>query len=96
MNLLTKGIKSKSVITCPIVSLQTKGEARLKQLTKCGVERAGEILDKSPMAVYQDVARRKIPFRKLGKRVFFFEEELYEFLAKQPGLDVDQALASRS
>jgi len=67
-----------------------------QQLTKCGIKRAAEILDKSPMAVYQDVARRKIPFRKLGRQVFFFEEELFEFLIKQPGVALDEALASRS
>ena len=60
-----------------------------QRMTKCGVERASQILDKSPMAVYQDVARRKIPFRRLGRHVYFFEEELFEMLDGAPGVRLE-------
>ena len=60
--------------------------------TKCTVGAAAQILGKSEMAVYQDVARRRIPFRKSGRRIYFFVEELQEYLDRQPGVTVDQAL----
>jgi Helix-turn-helix domain len=63
--------------------------------TKCSVRRAAQILGKSEMAVYQDVARRKVPFRKIGHRIFFFEEELMEFLNAQPGLTLREALEAK-
>lgn len=67
-----------------------------KRLTKCDIERASEILDKSTAALYQDVYRKRVPFRRMGRKIFFFEEELFEFLSKQPGVDVDEALAIRA
>ena len=63
--------------------------------TKCDVRRAAEILGKSEAAVYMDVQRRLIPFRKLGKRLFFFEEELFDFLDQQPGVRLEQAIGAR-
>ena len=58
--------------------------------TKCGIPRAAQILGKSEAATYQDVARRKIPFRRLGRHVYFFEEELFEFLDRAPGLRLEE------
>ena len=63
--------------------------------TKCNVRRAAEILGKSEAAVYMDVQRRLVPFRKLGKHVYFFEEELFEFLDKQPGVRLEEAIGAR-
>lgn len=60
--------------------------------TPCDVNRAGEILGKSPAAIYMDVARKRVPHRKVGKRLYFFEEELLEFLNRQPGVSVDEAV----
>jgi hypothetical protein len=68
-------------------------ETRVKK--KCNVEKAAEILGKSEAAVYMDVQRRLLPFRKLGKHVYFFEEELFEFLDKQPGVRLEEAIAAR-
>ena len=61
-------------------------------MKKCNVPRAAQILETSEMAIYQMVARRKIPYRRLGRRIFFFEEELYRFLDSQPGTTVAEAL----
>ena len=58
--------------------------------TKCNVPRAAQILGKSEAATYQDVARRKIPFRRLGRHVYFFEEELFEYLDRAPGLRLEE------
>jgi predicted DNA-binding transcriptional regulator AlpA len=55
--------------------------------TSCNVQRAREILNgKTDAAVYQMVARRQVPFRKLGRRVVFFDEELTEMLEQAPGV----------
>lgn len=62
----------------------------MKTLTKCRVSRAAKILDKSEDAVYQDVARRLIPFRRRGRHIYFFEEELFEMLDQAPGLRLDE------
>jgi hypothetical protein len=66
-----------------------------EQLTKCGIDRAAEILDKSVMATYQDVYRGRIPYRRLGRKIFFFEQELREFLERQPGVSLEQAIGAR-
>jgi hypothetical protein len=58
-------------------------------LTVCGINRAAEILRKSAMAVYQDVAHHRVPFRKLGKRLIFFEEELFQMLRDAPGVRLE-------
>ena len=66
-------------------------EAANKRLTKCNVRRAAEIFGKSQAAVYQMVWRREIPFRRAGKRsLYFFEEELFQWLDSQPGLRLDE------
>ena len=52
--------------------------ASARNHTKCNIQRAAEILNKTRAAVYMDVARRRIPFRKDGRRIYFFEEELLE------------------
>jgi hypothetical protein len=57
--------------------------------TICNVQRAKIILGaRSDMAVYQMVQRRLIPFRKLGKRLLFIEEELLQFVDSSPGLTI--------
>ena len=58
------------------------------------VRQTSEILGISEKAVYQRVYRRQIPFRKMGRRVLISQEELVDFLAGLPGVDVKQALDS--
>ena len=65
-------------------SIQTK--------TICHVARAAQIVGKTEAAVRQDIARERIPFHRNGKRIYFFVEDLLEFLERQPGVSVDQAL----
>jgi hypothetical protein len=40
--------------------------------------------------MYRLVARRKIPFRKSGKRVVFIERELREYVDALPGVTLDE------
>ena len=58
------------------------------------VDGAAEMLDSTPGAVYQLVARRTIPFRKLGGRVIFLKDELEAFLLALPGCRPDEAAAN--
>lgn len=71
-------------------------EKKTPSKTVCRVPRAAEILGvPSHAAVYMQCQRGLIPHRKVGKRILFFEEELIEFLERQPGVNIEQALAAR-
>ena len=52
------------------------------------IKDAAELLGRTPHAVYQMVARRQIPFRKSGRRVFFLEQELRGFIDTLPGVSL--------
>jgi len=54
------------------------------------VAEAAELLGRTTLAVYRLVERRKIPFRKSGKRVVFLESELREFIDALPGLSLTE------
>jgi len=57
-----------------------------KSITPIRIDRAVEILGgivPSRMALYQMVARRQVPFHKIGRRLIFIEEELREWLETQ-------------
>jgi Helix-turn-helix domain len=63
------------------------------------VKNAALLLQKSEKAVYQDVARKRIPFRKFGGRVIFLKDELEKFLMDLPGVTLEEArenLAARN
>lgn len=61
----------------------------LNTKTKCGMSRAAQILDKTEGAVRKGVERGQIPHRRLGRSIFFFEEELYQLLDTAPGLRLE-------
>lgn len=64
--------------------------------TTCNIARAREILGaKSDAAVYQMVARWQVPYRKLGRRLAFFEDELVDFIDQCPGVRPDEAAQAR-
>jgi excisionase family DNA binding protein len=52
------------------------------------IEQAAELLGRTPHAMYRLIARRKVPFRKDGRRVLFLESELCEFMEGLPGLSL--------
>jgi len=62
--------------------------------TPCRVDRVAELLGKTVEATYQDVARRRIPFRRLGRNLVFFEEEILQFLDDQKLVWREQTAAS--
>lgn len=55
------------------------------------VKDAAILLGTTKGAVYQLVARRTIPFRKLNGRVIFLKDELEDFLRALPGCRPDEA-----
>ena len=50
----------------------------------------------SEKAARQQVARRQIPFRKIGRKVVILVSELEEFLGALPGVSADEAARWRS
>ena len=65
------------------------GQAIATKKTKCGMQRAMQILDQTEGAVRKGIERGRIPHRRLGRRIFFFEEELFQLLESAPGLTLD-------
>jgi excisionase family DNA binding protein len=51
---------------------------------------AAEILGCTPNALYRLVERRRVPFRKSGKKLLFLVNELAAYLNDLPGLTLDQ------
>ena len=51
---------------------------------------AANFIGRSPGAVRNLVARRQIPFRKVGGRLMFFQKELFEWVNTAPGVTVDE------
>lgn len=58
------------------------------------VVEAANLLGTTPKAVRQRVARRTLPFRKLGGRIIFLKEQLEEFVRDLPGCSVEEAQAN--
>lgn len=58
------------------------------------VMEAAHLVGMTPKAVRQRIARRTLPFRKLGGRIIFFKNELEEFLRDLPGCHVEEAQAN--
>jgi excisionase family DNA binding protein len=56
------------------------------------VGETADMLGRTPQAIYHLIARRKIPFRKDGRRIFFIEEELQTFIEALPGIGVEELL----
>jgi predicted DNA-binding transcriptional regulator AlpA len=74
--------------------MELSGCSRQVSRTPCRVKRAAELLGKTVEATYQDVARGRVPYRRLGRTLVFFEEEILEFLDSQPGVRVEQVLGN--
>jgi excisionase family DNA binding protein len=53
---------------------------------------AARLLACSPSALYKLVARRKIPFRKQGKKIVFLRSELEQYLNQLPGNRLEDVL----
>jgi hypothetical protein len=47
---------------------------------------ASKVIKRSPGALRNLVARRKIPFRKAGGRLYFLKEELLWWINSSPGI----------
>ncbi len=55
------------------------------------VVEAAHLVGMTPKAIRQRIARRTLPFRKLGGRIIFFKNELEEFMRDLPGCSVEEA-----
>ena len=52
------------------------------------IEEGAKVLGKTQRALYRMIARREIPYRKVGRRVFFVESELDAFIKDLPGVSL--------
>lgn len=52
---------------------------------------AASFLGSTASAVRHRVARRLLPFRRLGSRIVFLRSEIEQFLATRPGCTVQEA-----
>jgi hypothetical protein len=55
------------------------------------VDGAAALMGTTPKGVRQRIARRLLPFHKLGSRVIFMQGELEQFLAALPGCSAEEA-----
>ena len=55
------------------------------------VAEAATLAGMTEKAIRQRIARRTLPFRKLGTRCIFLKHELEEFLTDLPGCSVEEA-----
>lgn len=47
-------------------------------------------INRTDAALRQLVARNQVPFRKVGSRIIFFEDELLEWLDSKPGVRLEE------
>ena len=59
------------------------------------VGQVAELLNCSQKAVRHKVARRLIPWQKIGKRLLFRKTELHTFLKNLPGVSLREAEQNR-
>ena len=58
------------------------------------IKEVAELLNTTPKAVRNRIARGQIPFRKWGKRVLIPADELEKFLTRLPGRNAEEAVAA--
>lgn len=66
-------------------------EATQEQI-RLTVPQAAALLGKSERAVWLDIYRRRVPYKRQGKSVFFLRDELDQFLRGLGGVTVEEAL----
>jgi hypothetical protein len=57
------------------------------------VPEAARRAGKTERAYWQDIYRKRVPYRRWGKRIFVPEDELEKFLASLPGISAEEAVA---
>lgn len=61
-----------------------------------GIEETADFLRRSPSAIRKLILRGKIPFRRVGGRIFFIEREIVEWVQASPGKSLDELKAEES
>jgi hypothetical protein len=68
------------------------GQCKSKAPGSLGVKEAAAYLNWTEQALRARIARRQVPFRRLGSRIIFIPRELDQFLAVLEGVSVEQAV----
>jgi len=58
------------------------------------MKEAAALIGSTEKALRNRLARRQVPYRKLGRRVLIPGDELEKFLATLPGTTADEAVAA--
>ena len=62
--------------------------------TVIDVPQAAHLIGRTEGATRQMIARRQIPFRRVGSRIVLFQEEILEWLDQQPGVRIEELQAA--
>ena len=67
----------------------------VEELVFMDTDEAAAFIKRTPKAIRNLVARRKIPFRKPGGRLVFLREELEQWIQSAPGITIEQVRGGR-
>lgn len=57
---------------------------------KMDTKQAGEYIGRSESAIRVLVHRRRIPFKKIAGRLYFFKSQIDKWAEQSPGLDLEE------
>lgn len=63
-----------------VANKDTHQSAKEIPIEPLNVKQAAEILDLAVSSIYSKVSRRELPFCKRGKRLYFWKDELLEYV----------------
>ena len=72
-----------------LLSNIANGSSSAAMHTPIGMTEASKLLGKSPSTIYEMTSKRKIPFRKRGNKLYFFQDELLKWITGGGCSDTD-------
>lgn len=73
-------LHSKCDTIIALLSTIANGTANVGRHVPIGMSEACKLLGKSPSTIYDMTSKRKIPFHKRGNKLYFFEDELFQWV----------------
>ena len=75
-----------------------KGKTEMKKETVTDlmtIPEGADMFKKSEAALRQDIWRGRLPFRKIGGRIYLVRSEIEALIAKSPGRRLDEIISSK-
>lgn len=66
-----------------ILTAIAKDKSDVNRHVPIGMTEASRLLGKSPSTIYDMTSKRKIPFHKRGNKLYFFEDELLQWIKNE-------------